>query len=62
MKSYAIIQDHVISWILIRYHRFNLTESTDNVKKSTTTKKIHFEFFFKAFINFEFIKKNFKKK
>ena len=49
IKSFAIIQDHVI---LIRYHRFNLSESTVNDKKTKTTKKYPFFIFFVRFYHF----------
>ena len=47
MKSYAIIQDHVI---FISYHILNLSESTVNDKKATTTKISIFYFFLYVFI------------
>ena len=61
MKSYDLIQDHVISWILIRSQRLNLSESTVNDKKSQ--KKAFFIFFVVSLhLFFEFLKMNFQKK
>ena len=40
-----MIQDHVISWILIRYHRVNLSESTVNDKIQHQKKNLFFIIF-----------------
>ena len=45
MKSYNVIHNHVISWVLMPNHRFNLSESTGNDKnQQQQIKNLFFNF------------------